>query len=123
MGIEDCLHIEFEYSQSKFNLKDVVVGKVYFLLVRLKIKVSSFSVGVGITLIFLQHMELDIIRREVTGAGAGSNQLGGTTDNETVTKFEIMDGSPVRGNEGIRCSHENSDEILGNSCWFLNTSS
>ncbi|KAF4661981.1 Vacuolar protein sorting-associated protein 26A [Perkinsus chesapeaki] len=80
VGIEDCLHIEFEYSQSKFHLKDVVVGKVYFLLVRLKIK----------------HMELDIIRREVTGAGAGSNQLGGTTDNETVTKFEIMDGAPVR---------------------------
>ncbi|NWZ03887.1 VPS26 protein, partial [Loxia curvirostra] len=32
VGIEDCLHIEFEYDKSKYHLKDVVVGKVYFLL-------------------------------------------------------------------------------------------
>merc|ERR1711939_110638 len=75
VGIEDCLHIEFEYDKSKYALKDCVVGKVYFLLVRIKIK----------------HMELDIIRRETTGSG--SNQV---TDNEPLTKFEIMDGAPVR---------------------------
>ncbi|GAD99376.1 vacuolar protein sorting-associated protein 26, putative [Paecilomyces variotii No. 5] len=51
VGIEDCLHIEFEYSKSKYHLKDVIVGRIYFLLVRLKIK----------------HMELSIIRRETTG--------------------------------------------------------
>lgn len=34
VGIEDCLHIEFEYNKSKYHLKDVVVGKIYFLLVR-----------------------------------------------------------------------------------------
>ena len=38
VGIEDCLHIEFEYSKSKYHLKDVIVGRIYFLLVRLKIK-------------------------------------------------------------------------------------
>ncbi|OQR76671.1 vacuolar protein sorting-associated protein 26B-like [Tropilaelaps mercedesae] len=32
VGIEDCLHIEFEYNKSKYHLKDVIVGKIYFLL-------------------------------------------------------------------------------------------
>lgn len=77
VGIEDCLHIEFEYDKSKYHMKDVVVGKVYFLLVRIKIK----------------HMELNIIRRETTGSGAQNQQ----SDNETLSKFEIMDGAPVRG--------------------------
>ena len=79
VGIEDCLHIEFEYNKSKcvsrsspllvdldwhlltvnaagacrYHLKDVVLGKIFFLLVRIKIK----------------HMELAIIRRESTGSG------------------------------------------------------
>ncbi|ESW98633.1 hypothetical protein KL918_001975 [Ogataea parapolymorpha] len=76
VGIEDCLHIEFEYSKNKYSLKDVIVGRIYFLLVRLKIK----------------HMELSLIRRE--SCGAPPNQL---NESETVVKFEIMDGAPVRG--------------------------
>src|SRR6202012_429985 len=93
VGIEDCLHIEFEYSKSKYNLKDVIVGRIYFLLVRLKIK----------------HMELSIIRRETTGVAP--NQY---NESETLVRFEvwlptaslyaatltrvqIMDGSPSRG--------------------------
>ena len=76
VGIEDCLHIEFEYNKSKYHLRDVIVGKIYFLLVRIKIK----------------NMELSIIRRETTGAAP--NQY---NESETITKFEIMDGAPVRG--------------------------
>ena len=38
---------------ARYHLKDIVVGKIYFLLVRIKIK----------------HMELAIIRRESTGSG------------------------------------------------------
>ncbi|KIY73692.1 vacuolar protein sorting-associated protein 26 [Cylindrobasidium torrendii FP15055 ss-10] len=76
VGIEDALHIEFEYRSAKYHLKDVIVGKIYFLLVRIKIK----------------HTELSIIRRETTGAPP--NQY---NESETVTKFEIMDGAPVRG--------------------------
>ena len=34
VGIEDCLHIEFEYNKSKFHLQDAVLGKIFFLLVR-----------------------------------------------------------------------------------------
>jgi len=77
VGIEDCLHIEFEYNKSKYHLQDVVIGKIYFLLVRIKIK----------------HMELVIIKRETTPSGSGSTN----TDSENITKYEIMDGAPVRG--------------------------
>eukprot|EP00479_Gromia_sphaerica_P014221 TRINITY_DN833_c0_g1_i1.p3 TRINITY_DN833_c0_g1~~TRINITY_DN833_c0_g1_i1.p3 ORF type:complete len:87 (+),score=22.33 TRINITY_DN833_c0_g1_i1:393-653(+) len=76
VGIEDCLHIEFEYDKSKYHLEDVIVGKIYFLLVRIKIK----------------HMELQILKRESTGSGPN---LYNETD--VLTKFEIMDGAPVRG--------------------------
>jgi vacuolar protein sorting-associated protein 26 len=76
VGIEECLHIEFEYDKQKYNLQDVIIGKVYFLLVRIKIK----------------HMELNIIRREQ--AGSGQQQY---NESETLTKFELMDGAPVRG--------------------------
>lgn len=76
VGIEDCLHIEFEYLKSRFSLKDVIVGRIYFLLVRLKIK----------------HMELLLIRRETVGAPPNA-----VTDSETLVRFEIMDGAPVKG--------------------------
>ncbi|KAJ3084476.1 vacuolar protein sorting-associated protein 26 [Rhizoclosmatium globosum] len=75
VGIEDALHIEFEYNKSKYHLRDVIVGKIQFLLVRIKIK----------------HMELSIIRRETTGVPP--NQY---NESETITKFEIMDGAPAR---------------------------
>lgn len=68
VGIEDCLHIEFEYSKSKYHLKDVIVGRIYFLLVRLKIK----------------HMELSIIRRETCGAPPGQYN-----ESETLVRFEV----------------------------------
>jgi len=76
VGIEECLHIEFEYEKQKYHLRDIIIGKVYFLLVRIKIK----------------HMELAIIRREA--AGTGPQQY---NESETLTKFELMDGAPVRG--------------------------
>uniref|UniRef100_A0A8C4RAK2 VPS26, retromer complex component B n=1 Tax=Eptatretus burgeri TaxID=7764 RepID=A0A8C4RAK2_EPTBU len=76
VGIEDCLHIEFEYDKSKYHLKDVIVGKIYFQLVRIKVR----------------YMELDIIRRETMGSGPNAFD-----DHDTLAKYEIMDGAPVRG--------------------------
>jgi len=61
---------------SRYVPKDVIIGKIYFLLVRIKIK----------------HMEIALIKRESTGSGPNLYN-----ENETVTKFEIMDGAPVRG--------------------------
>jgi vacuolar protein sorting-associated protein 26 len=75
IGIENCLHIEFEYSKSTYSLKDVIVGRIYFLLTRLKIK----------------HMEISLITRETVGVQP--NQL---SDSSTI-RYEIMDGSPVKG--------------------------
>jgi len=76
VGIEDCLHIEFEYEKQKYSLGDIIIGKIYFLLVRIKIK----------------HMELAVIRRE--SAGSGPNLF---NESETMVKFEVMDGAPVKG--------------------------
>lgn len=76
VGIEECLHIEFEYDKARYHLKDVVNGKIYFLLVRIKLK----------------HMEVEIRRRETTGAGSSAHN-----ESETIAKYEIMDGAPVRG--------------------------
>lgn len=66
-------------------MKDVIVGKIYFLLVRIKIK----------------HMEIDIIKRETTGTGPSVYH-----ENDTIAKYEIMDGAPVRGERHIsrKCS-------------------
>ena len=76
VGIEDCLHIEFVYDKTALHLTDTVTGRVFFLLVRIKIKL----------------MELALIRREAAGfAGAV------TTESETLTRFELMDGAPIRG--------------------------
>ncbi|MFM7853048.1 MAG: hypothetical protein ACKO96_14310, partial [Flammeovirgaceae bacterium] len=64
VGIEDCLHIEFEFSRSVYSLKDCVLGKVFFNLVRIKIK----------------HMELNIIRKETFGTGEKA-----VTESENLT--------------------------------------
>jgi len=102
VGIEDCLHIEFEYERRCYHLHDAILGKINFLLVRIKIK----------------HMELAVIRRETSGEGvalAASQPPGAApgsaptvpaggdaksnilTETQTLIKYEIMDGAPVKG--------------------------
>lgn len=77
VGIERALHLEIELVHSRYPLRTgVIVGKVFFLLVRLPIR----------------HMELALICRE--SVGSGSSQV---VDSMQITKFELMDGSPVRG--------------------------
>ena len=94
VGIEDCLHIEFEYERRVYHLQDTILGKIHFLLVRIKIK----------------HMELAVIRRETSGdaiqamgaTGGGPNTVNESqqnvfTETQTLVKYEIMDGAPVKG--------------------------
>lgn len=76
VGIEDCLHIEFEYDKASYHLSDVVLGRISFLLVRIRLK----------------HMELEIRRRETSGSGSNAR-----SEATTLAKYEIMDGAPVRG--------------------------
>ena len=72
VGIEQCLHIEFEYDKSRYHLNDVVIGKVYFLLVRIKIK----------------SMELAIIKREVrVKLKAVSNKI--------IKRFSLVEREPT----------------------------
>jgi len=75
VGIEECLHIEFEYERTRYHLADAVRGKIHFRLVRLKIK----------------YMELCLVRRESTGTAPNIYH-----ENHNITKFEIMDGAPVK---------------------------
>jgi vacuolar protein sorting-associated protein 26 len=94
VGIEDCLHIEFEYERRVYHMQDTILGKIHFLLVRIKIK----------------HMELAVIRRETSGDGMIATNNGGagaapstdaqqnvSTETQTLLKYEIMDGAPVKG--------------------------
>lgn len=83
-SVQVIIHILSNYTNThlsfRYHLKDVIVGKIYFLLVRIKIK----------------HMEIDIIKRETTGTGPNVYH-----ENDTIAKYEIMDGAPVRGTEQI----------------------
>lgn len=96
VGIEDCLHIEFEYERRCYHLTDTIIGKIHFLLVKIRIK----------------YMELAVIRRETSGdlstLGFAESQGGGGgggegsnssmfTEQQTLVKYEIMDGAPVKG--------------------------
>ena len=76
VGLKDCLNIEFEYDKSKYHLEDVIVGKIYFLLVQIKIL----------------SVEATIIKRE--SAGSRPNVY---WKNKTIAECQIMDGTPVEG--------------------------
>jgi len=164
VGIEDCLHIEFEYDRARYHLNDVVVGKIYFLLVSAggqwwrchldNMKMGSEKAwqnwrwsphshthskhthththarahthmrapcsdrlhqtpGRPQVRIKLKHMEVEIRRKETVGAGASAH-----SELETLAKYEIMDGAPVRGESvPIRCAYEIMDgaPVLGES--------
>jgi vacuolar protein sorting-associated protein 26 len=113
VGIEDCLHIEFEYERRHYHLQDTIIGNIRFLLVSIKLK----------------HMELAVIRRETSGEGvavvaamqqatsdptsynsashqqqqqqqqqyANVDASNIYTETQTLVKYEIMDGAPVKG--------------------------
>ena len=94
VGIEDCLHIEFEYDRRHYHLTDTIRGQIHFLLVQIKIK----------------HMELAVLRRETSGEGVAAAAAAAEgsrpgvavdannicTETQTLVKYEIMDGSAVK---------------------------
>jgi vacuolar protein sorting-associated protein 26 len=46
----------------------------------------------------LKHMELAVLRRETSGEGvAGASNSNVFTETQTLVKYEIMDGAPVKG--------------------------
>lgn len=76
VGIDDMLHIEFEYTKTQYHLKDCLVGRVLFHLTKVQIK----------------SMELCVVRKETFGSGELIKH-----EIETLEKFEIMDGCPAQG--------------------------
>lgn len=82
VGIEECLHIEFEYERRAYHLKDTIIGNIHFLLVRIKIK----------------YMELAVIRREISGEGVAaiaedeksSNNNPGNASNNIFTETQTL---------------------------------
>jgi len=72
IGIDENLHIEFEFNKGKFALKDLLEGNVNFILTKLKLK----------------RMDLEIVKKEI---------ISGKSEGESMGKYEIMDGCPVRG--------------------------
>ncbi len=75
VGIEDCLHIEFQFPKSHYELNDCLVGNVSFKLVKINIK----------------YMEVNIIKRELTGQGTS-----GKSFSQDIAKYQIMDGCPFK---------------------------
>ena len=78
VGIEDWLHLVFDVDSRNFGLKDIIKGRVTFKKVSIRMK----------------SMEIQIIKKEsITVQG-----MEPTTT--TITKYEIMDGGPIK-NETI----------------------
>lgn len=75
VGIENCLHLEFTYNSSVYGVDDAVLGSVHFKLVKISLKT----------------MELEVRRKEITAVAKTS------PDVQTLYKYELMDGAPVRG--------------------------
>ncbi len=57
VGIENLVHLEYELFQSKYHLKDCVLGKIYFVEVKMKVKM----------------IELQIVKKETIGQGERFN--------------------------------------------------
>lgn len=74
VGIEDWLHLIFKFDKRKLGLKDIALGNVTFKKVGIRLK----------------GMEIQIIKRETI------NTTGSQPENKVITKFEIMDGGPIK---------------------------
>lgn len=77
VGIDDRLHIEFEFSRSKYALTDCIVGKVYFIVVDIPIR----------------SMELAVKRRETSSVDASATP----TSDVDIFNIEVMDSAAVAG--------------------------
>ncbi|KAJ6245617.1 vacuolar protein sorting-associated protein [Anaeramoeba flamelloides] len=82
VGLKSDLNIDITLEQSQFHLTDVIKGIVNYYIVKIQFK----------------SMGLSIIKREITKSNSGMNQ-NIFTENETIAKFEIMDGAPVQGDK------------------------
>ena len=73
IGVTNKLHMEYELFQNKFDLNDVIVGKLYFLEVTTPVK----------------SIEIQLIKREQI-----LNDINKTFENIIIGKMQVCDGQP-----------------------------
>jgi vacuolar protein sorting-associated protein 26 len=77
VGVDDVLHIEFRYDKKIFHMTERVLGKVTF-------KVADMEIAFG---------EVGLVRKEFLHPGKAEESM----EQETLQKFEVMDGTPIVG--------------------------
>lgn len=77
VGVDNVLHIEFRYDKKIFHMTERVLGKVTF-------KVADMEIAYG---------EVGLVRKEFLHPGKSEE----TMEQETLQKFEVMDGTPIVG--------------------------
>ena len=75
-GYEDAVQIELELNKLKYHLQDVVLGRIYFHIIRVR----------------LLYVVVQIVRKESIGYGKKLR-----TYNEIVGNYEILDGPVAKG--------------------------
>ena len=76
VGIEEVIMLQIKYERVNLRLGEIIHGKLHFSLVNTEIDIG----------------EVSIIRKETIGY-AGTQH----TEQETLKKFEVIDGSPISG--------------------------
>ena len=87
IGIKDCLHIEFENEKRFHHLQDVILGKVHFLLVRIKIK----------------YIELAVICCKTVGGGGSNGMDISATGAYDLANFSSSSKSPGNVAPSSKC--------------------
>ncbi|KPA81343.1 vacuolar protein sorting-associated protein-like protein [Leptomonas pyrrhocoris] len=77
VGVDNVLHIEFRYDKKVFHMTERVLGKVTF-------KVADMEIAFG---------EVGLVRKEALHPGKAEESI----EQETLQKFEVMDGTPIVG--------------------------
>lgn len=91
IGIENLIHVVLEIQKSNYHLRDVIIGKVVFVDVNIK----------------LINMEVQIIRKE--NVNCSNNNV--NSECTVMARYVVMDGTPKKGSvvpiryylNGIRC--------------------
>ncbi|KAH9259186.1 hypothetical protein BASA81_002806 [Batrachochytrium salamandrivorans] len=80
VGVTGFLHIEVTFAKERFHLKEVIVGKIFFAKVKLKIR----------------SLEILLLKKERLGSGLITDE-DARTETLQVGKVEVMDGFPAKG--------------------------
>mmetsp|Transcript_12969 Transcript_12969/g.17552 ORF Transcript_12969/g.17552 Transcript_12969/m.17552 type:complete len:317 (-) Transcript_12969:96-1046(-) len=75
IGVKDQLHLEFHCAKTVFHTQDVIIGKVFFMLVKVKIEI----------------MEIWLIKEEYSEGGTPIKK------EKVICEHQIMDGAPLKG--------------------------